>query len=147
MDITIYRNNTPNDSQESMYWNGIYTGIKYQCVELARRVYLINYGLLFEEVRRAKEIANVQTIYHMEHKRYVYWPTYMNIGVPVVGSLLIWDVTEEFPKTGHIAVVIRVTQKYVEVVEQNYGLGRRRIPIVNGNLKSKGLFAFKFPPY
>jgi glutathionylspermidine amidase/synthetase len=146
MRVSIYKHeDMTNDSQESMYWNGIYTGIKYQCVELARRVYLINYGLLFEEVRGAKEIANVQTIYHMEHKRYVYWPTYMNAGVPVVGSLLIWDVTEEFPKTGHIAVVTRVTQKYVEVVEQNYGTGRRRIPIVNGNLKSKGLFAFKFP--
>ena len=145
MDITIYRNDTPTDSQESMYWNGIYTGIKYQCVELARRVYLINYGLLFEEVRGAKEIAKVQTIYHIENKRYVQWPTYMNVGLPMVGSLLIWDATEEFPKTGHIAIVIRITQKYVDIIEQNYGTGRRRIPIVNGTLKSKGLFAFKFP--
>jgi len=147
MDIVIYIKGTATESPESMYWNGIYTGIRYQCVELARRFYLIKYGLLFEEVQGAKEIANIQTIYHIEHKRYVYWPTYMNAGLPVIGSLLIWDATEEFPKTGHIAVVTRVTQKYVEVIEQNYGTGRRRIPIVNGQLKSKGLLAFKFPPY
>ena len=147
MEITLYRqDNATTDSQESMYWNGIYTGIKYQCVELARRYYLIKYGLLFEEVRGAKDITNLQTIYHMENKRYVQWPTYSNTGLPVVGSLLLWDATEEF-SYGHVAVVIRVSQSYVEVIEQNYGTGRRQIPIENGQLKSVGLLAFKMPPY
>jgi len=42
MEITIYRQDkSTTDSQESMYINGIYTGIKYQCVELARRYYLM----------------------------------------------------------------------------------------------------------
>ena len=135
-----------NDSQESMYWNGIYTGIKYQCVELARRYYLIKYGLVFDEVRMAKDIAHLHTIYSMENKRYIQWPTYLNAGLPIVGSLLIWDITKEYPQS-HVAIVTKVTQKYVEVIEQNYGSGRRQIPIENGKLATKGLLAFKMPPY
>lgn len=147
MEITLYKQDSAtNNSDEPIYWNGIYTGIKYQCVELARRYYLIKYGLLFEEVRGAKDIMNLQTIYHMENKRYVQWPTYMNTGLPMVGSLLIWDASEQF-SYGHVAIVTGITQKYVEVIEQNYGTGRRQIPIENGNLKSKGLLAFKMPPY
>lgn len=129
-----------------MYWNGIYTGIKYQCVELARRYYLIKYGLVFDEVRMAKDIAHLHTIYSMENKRYIQWPTYLNVGIPIVGSLLIWDITKEYPQS-HVAIVTKVTQKYVEVIEQNYGSGRRQIPIEGNRVISKGLLAFKMPPY
>ena len=147
MEITLYKqDSTTNNSDEPIYWNGIYTGIKYQCVELARRYYLIKYGLLFEEVRGAKDIMNLQTIYHMENKRYVQWPTYSNAGLPMVGSLLIWDASEQF-SYGHVAIVTGIRQKYVEVIEQNYGTGRRQIPIVNGQLATKGLLAFKMSPY
>jgi len=146
MRITLYKKDITDDSQESMYWNGIYTGIKYQCVELARRYYLIKYGLLFDEVRMAKDIAHLHTIYSMENKRYIQWPTYLNAGLPIVGSLLIWDITKEYPQS-HVAIVTKVTQKYVEVIEQNYGSGRRQIPIENGKIKSHGLLAFKMPPY
>lgn len=147
MRVSIYKKDTTNDSQESMYWNGIYTGIKYQCVELARRYYLIKYGLLFDDVRIAKDIVHLHTIYNTNTKRNNQWPTCLNMGLPVVGSLLIWDVTDEFPKTGHVAIVTKVTQKYVEVIEQNYGPGRRQIPIENGKIKSEGLLAFKMPPH
>ena len=146
MRITLYKRDITDDSQESMYWNGIYTGIKYQCVELARRYYLIKYGLVFDEVRMAKDIAHLHTIYSMENKRYIQWPTYLNAGLPIVGSLLIWDITKEYPQS-HVAIVTKVTQKYVEVIEQNYGSGRREIPIDNGKLATKGLLGFKFPPY
>jgi len=147
MRVSIYKyQDMTDDSQESMYWNGIYTGIKYQCVELARRYYLIKYDLLFDNVRTAKDIVHLHTIYNMETKRYNQWPTYLNMGLPIVGSLLIWDITEEFPQ-GHVAIVTKVTQKYVEVIEQNYGSGRREIPIENGKLATKGLLAFKSPPY
>ena len=147
MEITLYKKDITDDSHESMYWNGIYTGIKYQCVELARRYYLIKYGLLFDEVRGAKDIVHLHTIYNTDSKRYIQWPTYLNAGLPIVGSLLIWDVSEEYPKTGHVAVVTGVTQKYVEVIEQNYGTGRRRIPIEGNRVISNGLLAFKMPPY
>ena len=146
MEITLYKKDITDDSQESMYWNGIYTGIKYQCVELARRYYLIKYGLVFDEVRMAKDIAHLHTIYSMENKRYIQWPTYLNVGIPIVGSLLIWDITKEYPQS-HVAIVTKVTQKYVEVIEQNYGSGRRQIPIEGNRVISKGLLAFKMPPY
>ena len=146
MRITLYKRDITDDSQESMYWNGIYTGIKYQCVELARRYYLIKYGLVFDEVRMAKDIAHLHTIYSMENKRYIQWPTYLNVGIPIVGSLLIWDITKEYPQS-HVAIVTKVTQKYVEVIEQNYGSGRRQIPIEGNRVISKGLLAFKMPPY
>ena len=146
MDITLYTNNQKTVPEEPMYWNGIYTGIKYQCVELARRFYLIRYGLLFNEVLGAKDIIHLHTIYNMENKRYIQWPTYLNVGLPTIGSLLIWDITKKFPH-GHVSIVIKITQKYVEVIEQNYGSGKRQIPIENGRLAAKDLLAFKMPPY
>lgn len=30
--------------------NGVFTGIKWQCVELARRYWLVNYGYVFESI-------------------------------------------------------------------------------------------------
>ena len=146
MEIILYKKDTTDDSHESMYWNGIYTGIKYQCVELARRFYLIRYGLLFNEVLGAKDIIHLHTIYNMENKRYIQWPTYLNVGLPTIGSLLIWDITKKFPH-GHVSIVTKITQKYVEVIEQNYGSGKRQIPIENGRLAAKDLLAFKMPPY
>ena len=146
MEIILYKKDTTDDSHESMYWNGIYTGIKYQCVELARRFYLIRYGLLFNEVLGAKDIIHLHTIYNMENKRYIQWPTYLNVGLPTIGSLLIWDITKKFPH-GDVSIVIKITQKYVEVIEQNYGSGKRQIPIENGRLAAKDLLAFKMPPY
>ena len=146
MEITLYIRSQETVPEEPMYVNGIYTGIKYQCVELARRYYLITYGLLFEEVRGAKDIVHLYTIYSMENKRYIQWPTYLNVGLPNVGSLLIWDITKEYPQ-GHVAIVSKVTQTYVDIIEQNYGPGRRQIPIENGKLATKGLLAFKMPLY
>jgi CHAP domain len=148
MDITVYkREQKMADSEDPMYWNGIYTGIKYQCVELARRYYLIKYGLLFNEVRGAKDILSLNTIFNMESKRYILWPTYLNKGIPPIGSLLIWKPSQLYPASGHVAIVIASNRQYVDIIEQNYGLGQRRIPIENGQLKSEGLLGLKLPPY
>jgi glutathionylspermidine amidase/synthetase len=38
---------------------------------------------------------------------------------PQVGSLLIWNEGGEFRVTGHVAVVVAVTESYVRVAEQN----------------------------
>jgi len=136
-----------------MYYNGLYTGIKYQCVELARRYYLIYYGAIIQQVENAKDLFSVHTLRDSLTGRLFFWDGYMNISTsprPVPGSLLIWGPCNEFPVTGHVAVVINVTRNYVYIIEQNYGQGRRRLPIrdgivVCGKEDSKGLMGWKMP--
>jgi len=131
-----------------MYYNGLYTGIKYQCVELARRYYLIYYGAIIQQVENAKDLFSVHTLRDFLTGRLFFWDGYMNISTspkPVPGSLLIWGPCNEFPVTGHVAVVINVTRNYVYIIEQNYGQGRRRLPIRDGVVVSQGLMGWKMP--
>ena len=131
-----------------MYYNGVYTGIKYQCVELARRYYLINYGAIIQQVENAKDLFSVHTLRDSLTGWLFFWDGYMNISTsprPVPGSLLIWGPCSEFPVTGHVAVVINVTRDYVYIIEQNYEQGKRRLPIRNGVVASKGLIGWKMP--
>jgi hypothetical protein len=136
------------NSDQLSYWNGYYTGIKGQCVELARRYYLIKYNLYFKLVENAKDIFYIHTILDLTHDTFLPWKSYSNDSthpLPEVGSLLIWDATGRNAETGHVAVVTRVTKKYVDVIEQNYGDGHSRISIRKGVLISKGLLGWKQP--
>jgi len=149
--IIIFRKN-PNepDSLEPVYWYGIYTGIKYQCVELARRYYLAKFGVLFDDVVNARDIFSLHTLKDLQSGRIIFWQGYINISTsppPVEGSLLIWMTGDNFQKSGHVAVVISVTKNYVYIIEQNYGQGKRRLPYRNGIILSDGLLGWKMPPY
>jgi len=151
MSITVYRQK-PNEpiSDESFYYNGTYTGIKYQCVELARRYYLINYGVYIPIMENAKDIFSMHMLYNMITGHPIFWDGYLNISTsppPVRGSLLVWATGEGFEYTGHVAVVVNVTKQYVYIIEQNYGQGKRKLPIHNGAIVSQGLIGWKMPPY
>jgi hypothetical protein len=148
MSITLYRQQGGAPSQEPFFWRGIYTGIKYQCVELARRYYLMHYGLLISDVPNAKDLFPQRTLFNIRTGMPQYWPAELNIGtkLPSPGSLLIWMPTKDFPLSGHVAVVTQVTKNYVYVIEQNYGTGRRRLPVRNGKIVSPGLIGWKDVP-
>jgi hypothetical protein len=106
------------NSLNSNYYNGIYTGQKWQCVEFARRYLIINEGITFSDVDSAFEIPKAQ------------FKTLNGVLVKMSndlkpGSLIVWPKGNEkgYEKRspdGHVAVVSFITPFGVTVVEQNY---------------------------
>ncbi|KAF0687034.1 Aste57867_21195 [Aphanomyces stellatus] len=107
--------------QDPNYVNGVYTGVKWQCVELARRYLLVNLGVIFGDVDYAFQIFDFNSIEKVDDKSQVAFNKFVNGGSipPVHGSLIIWSPYGEMTETGHVAVVVDVTDTYVDIVEQN----------------------------
>ena len=104
-------------------WNGTYTGIKWQCVEYARRWLLINTGTVFGDVDIAADIWDrIDKLTDVKTKQSVPLESHLNgsIQAPEVGDLLIY--AQAFNGTGHVAVVTGVDIKngMLEVSEQNF---------------------------
>jgi hypothetical protein len=103
-----------SSSDRPNYYNGIYTGIKGQCVEFVRRYLIINHGVTFSDVDSAFEIPDA------EFTRLEGNPIKMKNDLKV-GSIII------FPKKyknnspdGHIAIVSAITPTGITVKERNY---------------------------
>jgi len=100
--------------KDANYYNGVYTGIKWQCVEFVRRYLIIKSGITFSDVDSAFEIP---------HAKF----TTLN-GDPIkmtnhlkVGSIIVWPSGyEKGSPHGHVAIVSFVTPFGITVVEQNY---------------------------
>jgi len=115
---------TPN------YYNGVYTGIKWQCVEFVRRYLQVKQGVTFSDVDSAFEIPNAQF-------------TTLN-GKPIhmtnelkVGSIIVWPKNfEDKCPDGHVAIVSSVTSDGITVVEQNYIDNKFNRFIKNNKLKN-----------
>lgn len=122
------------DENVSQFWRGIYTGIRYQCVELARRYLIIKHDLIFEQVPNAYDIFALRSIYDMQGQRLLPWPSHPNhcCHLPKKGSLLIWANSGYFVPTGHVAVITHVGHNFVDIIEQNDGDGHRRLQIRDG---------------
>ena len=102
--------------------DGTYTGIKWQCVEYARRWLLVNKGVVYGDVDIAADIWGLDFVTRVKDKTRLKMSTYPNgeEKPPQVGDLLIY--AKAFLKTGHVAVVSNVDLKSntVQVVEQNF---------------------------
>ena len=48
-----------NSNHQANYYQGIYTGLKYECVEFVRRWLIIVYNITFDSVDHAKDIYNL----------------------------------------------------------------------------------------
>ena len=104
-------------------WNGTYTGIKWQCVEYARRWLLANTGAVYGDVDIAADIWNkIDYLTDVKTKKQIPLETRLNGSTqpPEVGDLLIY--AKAFHGTGHVAVVTGMDIKngLVEVSEQNF---------------------------
>ncbi len=112
-DCVIYK---PN------YHNDIYTGIKWQCVEYARRWLLRNVEVVFGDVDVAADIWKLETVINPISKQTYIFESIVNgaKALPAKGDLLIYG--KEYLSTGHVAVVIDVDKdkSLVHVAEQNY---------------------------
>jgi CHAP domain len=108
---------------EPNQWNGTYTGIKWQCVEYARRWLLINTGAVYGDVDIAADIWDkIDHLTEVKTKKRITLETHLNgsTQAPEVGDLLIY--AKAFNGTGHVSVITGMDIKngLVEVSEQNY---------------------------
>ena len=113
--VTAYSNQRDEtNSSTPNYYNGIYTGIKWQCVEFVRRYLQVKHGVTFSDVDSAFEIPNAQfTTLNGE-------PIHMTNELKV-GSIIVWPKNfEDKCPDGHVAIVSSVTPSGITVVEQNY---------------------------
>lgn len=103
--------------------NGTFTGIKWQCVEFARRWLLAEKGTVFEDVDTASDLwGKVQSLIRISDGKRIPLDNYLNGSSepPRVGDLLIY--AREYFDTGHVAVVTKVELKNgaLELAEQNF---------------------------
>lgn len=127
----------PNQEQ------GTYSGIKWQCVEYARRWLIHNRGITFGDVDVAADIWNLPSFSSVKDKSNISVQHFVNgsKSLPKRGDLLIYG--REYLKTGHAAVVLEVNSKkgYLRVAEQNFlnqkwpGSYARQIPFVRHQVK------------
>ena len=98
------------------YVNGQYTGLKWECVEYARRWFIQVRGITFEDVATAEDLWKLKTA---KAKSKIAFTN--GKGIPPVGALLIYRKTNKAPY-GHVAVVVKVNRVTVDIAEQNYSL-------------------------
>ena len=113
--VTAYSNQDDETNNKNVnYYNNIYTGVKWQCVEFVRRYLIIKYGITFSDIDHAFQIPESEF-------------TTLN-GVPVkmtnklqVGSIIIWPKNyENNSPHGHVAIISNIGISGIYVVEQNY---------------------------
>lgn len=102
--------------------NGVYTGIKWQCVEFTRRWLIQNRGLTFGDVDVAADIWALKEFTRLNDQSSVPLTRFENGArqIPIRGDLLVYG--REFLGTGHAAIVLQVDRKrgLVRVGEQNF---------------------------
>jgi len=115
------------ETDEENYVNGHFTGLKWQCVEYARRWLITVKGATFEKVNNATDIWSLQkaTLLDSTKVDFINAPI---TEIPPIGA---------FPK-GHVAVVVKVHPNgEVDVAEQNYSnkwQGIRRVNVKKENV-------------
>ena len=107
---------------EPHHLNEIYTGIKWQCVEYARRWLLHERGVVFGDVDIAADIWAMQEVTNPVTKQTFKFDSNVNgaNALPERGDLLIYG--KDYLGTGHVAVVVAIDEKKqtIQVAEQNF---------------------------
>ena len=107
---------------EPNHYDEIYTGIKWQCVEYARRWLLHEYGVVYGDVDIASDIWALSEVSNPISKQSFKFDSIVNgaARAPQRGDLLIYS--KEFLGTGHVAVVVALNEeeKTISVAEQNF---------------------------
>jgi glutathionylspermidine amidase/synthetase len=113
--VSAYSNQKgQTNCSDANYFNGVYTGIKWQCVEYARRYLQTIRGITFDDVDFAFEIPRAK------------FTTLNGIGIKKtndleVGGLIVWPkYYKNNAPDGHVAVISAVQSNGIYVVEQNY---------------------------
>ncbi|KAF0697033.1 Aste57867_12261 [Aphanomyces stellatus] len=103
-------------------FHGTCTGVQWQCVELARRYLLQLHGVVFDCIPIAHDMFTSAVFRDARSRRQVRATHAPQGGTvrPVKGSLLIWKNWGVHAPTGHVAVIVAVTNTHVDIIEQNF---------------------------
>jgi len=104
-------------------YDGTYTGIKWQCVEFARRWLLANHGVVYGDVDYAIDIWDKIDFYtHVDTRKKIPVSSHLNGSkqAPAAGDLFIY--AKAFLGTGHVAVITNIDKENKQIMlgEQNY---------------------------
>jgi hypothetical protein len=128
--IPIYKNTAQHDKRAARRTvrrgnSRVFTGIKHQCVELARRWCVASKGATFREVDNASDMVSLRNGKCLTCGR----PVRISVSSPVTssstsaGDLLVWrrGLPGPYRKTGHVAIVVNVepNKHAITVAEQN----------------------------
>lgn len=107
---------------EPNHLNDVYTGIKWQCVEYARRWLLKEQGVVFGDVDIAADIWAIPQVTNPVNHQTQNFVSMVNgaHALPQKGDLIIYG--KGYLGTGHVAVVVTINEKQqtIQVAEQNY---------------------------
>ncbi|MDT0581534.1 bifunctional glutathionylspermidine amidase/synthase [Brumicola blandensis] len=144
---TVNEDTYPDRSAFRSYYEGVYMGYKWQCVEYARRWLYVNKGLIFNDVSMAYEIFRLSSIRDIKNNTELPLCSFANGSQqpPRVGDLLIWEEGGEFEETGHVAIVSEVFDDKIHIVEQNMSFeawpdGRNYSREIKAKIGKKGDF-------
>jgi glutathionylspermidine amidase/synthetase len=131
-DVPAYSN--CNNSFESGFDNfisykneNIFSGMKWQCVEYARRYLVTKLGVTFESVDGAEDVFALKTVESIENGKKYKFKTYKNNlnfqiknSLPKVSDVIIWARNKFDTPYGHIAVILKVEGDRIFIGEQNW---------------------------
>jgi glutathionylspermidine amidase/synthetase len=97
----------------------IFTGLKWQWVEFARRYLILKYNITFQEIDNAYQIFDLNNFNDITNNKLVKIKKCINGNYNIIkeGSLLIWN--HNVDKTGHVAVITKVNKDSIDIAEQN----------------------------
>lgn len=122
-DIAAYSNCNSNCVVfEPNHMVDVYTGIKWQCVEYARRWLLHEFEVVYGDVDIAADIWNLDQVTSPATGQSFKFDSIVNgsQSKPQRGDLLIYG--KEYLGTGHVAVIVAINeeQSTLQLAEQNY---------------------------
>jgi hypothetical protein len=97
------------------------TGMKWQCVEYARRWFILRLGYTFESIDHAYQIWDLQTASSIDSSKKKNWVKCRNgktSSKPQPHDLLIYN--QQQGPDGHVSVIVAVKNNFVFIAEQNY---------------------------
>lgn len=109
-------------SNENSYLYGVYMGLKWQCVEYARRWTFLRKSSIFESVEGANDmwtqLTHVQR--YLDEKNFpLKKHANGNQNPPTNESYLIYPIQRDMP-FGHVAVIVDVLPNAIRIAEQNF---------------------------
>ena len=131
------------------------TGMKWQCVEYARRWFILRLGYTFESIDHAYQIWDLHTASSIDSSKKKNWiksPNGKTANKPQPHDLLIYN--QQQGADGHVAVIVAVENDFVLIAEQNYSNEKwehtdfsRKIKLVKNaeghyTLKDKGVIGW-----
>lgn len=117
-----YNNSVGNVSGRNTTADGYNLGLKYQCVEFVKRYYFEHLDhKMPDSYGHAKDFfvkghADGKLVKHRNLVQY----TNPSASMPKVNDLLVYDGTT-FNKYGHVAIISKVTDNELEIIQQNPG--------------------------